>query len=461
MISTSSNTDSSRWDGVREVMSMSWPIILGSFSYTFMEFADRAMVAQLGTGAIAAVGSAGVWSFLLSTVFLGIVGCVSTFVAQSIGRGHGGDSGRYTWQGLYLGLGAGLLALALWPAAELVFAPMGHSEAVTALEVDYFRMRLLGYVPMAWSSALASFFTAINRPKLTMYAAIAANVCNLVLNYLLIFGKFGFPVMGVAGAALATSISQWLNAGIFLADFLRPAADKLYHTRGTWRFDAVRARELVRIGIPSGLTFLMDVATWGIFVSFVVGRFGDVPLAANNIAVSFMSVSFMPAVAIHQAITPIVARWIGRGEIPAAKARTHTAIRIAAAYMVSMGLFFAVTGGWLIRHIFSDDPNVVGLAHRLLVLAAMFQAFDAVNIICMGALRGAGDTRWMMWMTFIAAYCFFLPIASVLAFVFGGGAYGAWVGATIYIVTLSSMLYRRFNGERWRHINIFNEPAHT
>lgn len=448
-------SNSGRWDGVREVMGMSWPIILGSFSYTFMEFADRTMVAQLGTESIAAVGSAGIWSFILSTVFLGVIGCVSTFVAQSIGRGRGEDSGRYTWQGLYIGLGAGVVALALWPVARYVFLPMGHSESVMSLEVDYFRMRLFGYVPMAWSSALASFFTAINRPKLTMYTAIAANACNLVLNYLLIFGKYGFPMMGVAGAALATSISQWVNAGLFLMLFLTPAMNTLYRTRRSWQFDPVRARELIRIGFPSGLTFLMDVATWGVFVSFVVGRFGDVPLAANNIAISFMSMSFMPAVAIHQAITPIVGRWIGQGDIPVAKARTYTAIRIAMIYMLSMGVFFAFTGGWLIRHIFSDDPNVAGLAHRLLILAAMFQAFDAVNIICMGALRGAGDTRWMMWMTFVAAYMFFLPIAALLAFPLNGGAYGAWVGATIYIIVLSSVLFGRFRGERWRHINIF------
>lgn len=455
MTSTTQENVSDRWDGVREVMGMSWPIILGSLSYTFMEFTDRIMVAQLGTGAIAAVGSAGVWSFLLSTVFLGVVGCVSTFVAQSIGRGSAGDAGSYAWQGLYIGLGAGVLTLALWPVAGWLFGLMAHSPEVTALEKGYFRVRLAGYVPMTWSSALVAFFTAIGRPKVTMYIAIVANGCNVVMNYFLIYGHGGFPRLGVNGAALATVLSQWLHAALLIALFLRPALDAAYNTRHGSAFHAQRARELLRIGLPSGLTFLMDVATWGVFVSFIVGRFGDVPLAANNIAVSFMSVSFMPAVAVNQAITPIVGRWIGLGDIPAAIARTYTALRICIGYMVFMGVVFAVSGGVLIRLVFSGDPEVASLGHRLLVLAAIFQAFDATNIVCMGALRGAGDTRWVMWMTFLAAYVFFLPLAGAIAFLLQGGAYGAWVGATIYTVVLSGLLFTRFRSGRWRHITIF------
>lgn len=449
-----------RWTGVREVMGMSWPIILGSLSYTTMEFADRLMVARLGEAApIAAVGSAGLWAFLLSTVFLGVVGCVSTFVAQSLGRGRKGDCARYAWQGIYIGLGAGLLALAIWPLARYLFLPMGHSPAVTELELEYFRIRLLGYVPMAWSGGLVAFFTAIGRPKITMYVALASNACNLILNYLLIYGEYGFPRLGVGGAALATIISQWLHAVLLFWLFFRRDLNGEYQTRTLWRFDAHRARELWRIGLPAGFMFLLDIATWGVFVSFIVGRFGDTALAANNIALSFMSMSFMPAVAINQALTAIVGRWVGQGNIVMAKARTYTALRIAIVYMVLMGFFFAFTGGGLIRTLFNQPDDVVSLGHGLLVLAAIFQAFDATNIVCSGALRGAGDTRWMMWMMSIAAYGVFLPVATFIAFGLGGGPYGAWVGATMYTIGLSGLFLWRFHSERWRHINIFAETG--
>ena len=168
-----------------------------------------------------------------------------------------------------------------------------------------------------------------------------------------------------------------------------------------------------------------------------------------------MHVSFMPAVGLNQGIAPIVGQWIGAGDIRRAKLRTYTAIKLATGYMLFMGIFFALFGGLLIEWIFSKDPQVISLGHRLLILAAIFQAFDATNIVCSGALRGAGDTRYMMWVTFLMAYTIFLPLALIFSFPMGGEAYGAWIAATIFIILLSFVLFRRFYGERWANINIF------
>lgn len=447
--------DEPRWAGVREVLGMSGPIIFGSLSFTVLEFCDKWMVSRLGTEPLAAVGSAGLWSFTLSTVLLGIVGCVSTFAAQSLGRGESGNCARYAWQGIYLSIAAGALALLMWPVSGPLFRSMRHNEVVTNLELVYFRIRLFGYIPMAWTTGLAAFFQAVNRPRIPMYSTMVATGTNLGLNYLLIFGKFGFPAWGIAGAAIATVISQGLQLALLQGVFLGPRCHAEFGTRTVWRYDRARLRELVRIGLPSGASMFLDIFNWGIFTSFVVGSFGAAALASHNVAISFMHVCFMPAVAVNQGIAAIVGQWIGRRDIPRAKARTYTAIRLTMAYMFVMGVVFAVFGGHLIRGIFSQDPEVIQVGRRLLILAALFQAFDAINIICMGALRGAGDTRWMMWTMFIGAYFFFLPVALVLAFPMHGGTIGAWVGATIYIIGLSGVLFSRFYGERWRSINIF------
>ncbi|MFH1516431.1 MAG: MATE family efflux transporter, partial [Pseudomonadota bacterium] len=261
----------------------------------------------------------------------------------------------------------------------------------------------------------------------------------------------------LAGAAIATVLSQFLQLAILHGVFVNRHYQRAYGTRKAWHFDTRRIGELIRIGLPNGASMFLDIANWSIFTSFVVGHFGDAQLAAHNVAISFMHVCFMPAVAINQGIAAIVGQWIGRNDIPRAKARTFTAIKIAMAYMTVMGLVFAIFGGHLIRAVFSEDPVVVGLGHKLLILAAFFQAFDSVNIICMGALRGAGDTRYMMWLMLVMAYVFFLPLACVLAFAAGGQAFGAWIAATIYITVLSGLLLRRFQGERWRDIRIFSE----
>jgi MATE family multidrug resistance protein len=438
---------------------MSWPIVLGTLSFTIMQFCDQWMVAYLGTEALAAAGSAGLWSYTLSTMLLGIVGCVSPFAAQSLGRGQKENCARYAWQGIYLSVFAGLIALMLWPLSGSLFRSMGHSETVTGFELSYFRIRLLGYIPMAWGTALAAFFQSVNHPRIPMYAALVGNSSNLVLNYLLIFGKFGFPRWGIAGAATATVISQFMQTGIQQAVFMNRRYHAEYGTRTAFAYDAARLRELFRVGWPNGMNMFLDIFNWGIFTSFVVGYFGDRSLAAHNVAISFMHVCFMPAIAVNQGIAVIVGQWLGRGDIPRAKARTYTAIRLTMGYMFVMGVIFAVFGRHLIGAIFSSDPAVIRLGHQLLILAAIFQAFDAVNIICLGSLRGAGDTRWVMWAMFIGAYLFFLPLSLVLAFVLEGATVGAWIGATTYIILLSGVLFFRFYGERWRHIDIFSMSA--
>ncbi|MBI2422989.1 MAG: MATE family efflux transporter [Candidatus Hydrogenedentes bacterium] len=472
MLFSFSKIDEPRGTGVREVLAMSGPIILGSVSYTAMEFSDRFMVSYLGTESLAAVGSASIWSWTLGVLIIGICGCVSTFVSQCYGKEQFDRCASYAWQGIYMSFLALALAVVLWPLSSLLFGLMGHTDEVRQLEISYFHMRLFGYLPLAAASALAPFFQAVNRPAIPMNVAIIVNAMNVVLNLFLIFGteRLGIPVyylgdlalyvpqFGIAGAAIATSVSQLFQFLILFAVFLRPSFNAAFQTRAHWAFHPVRCRELIRIGIPAGLSMFVDVATWGIFISFVVGRFGAASLAANNIALSFMMVSFMPVVGLNQGIAPIVGQWIGRRDIPRAKARTYTAIKMAMAYMISMGLFMAVFGRYLMPF-FSADPDVLRLGGQLLILAAIFQCFDAICIVCQGALRGAGDTRWLMFTTLVAAYCFFLPIASVMAFVLNGQALGAWIGAAIYIIALSGIMFARFQGERWRNINIFSAES--
>ena len=447
-----------KWTGVREVMRMSGPIILGMLSYTVMEFFDKVMVSYVGTDALAAVGSAGIGSYTLCTLYMGIISVVTTFVAQCYGRGDIHLCAAYCWQGLYLSFIAIAVAAVLWPLSGPLFNAMNHTPEVTVLEVQYFRIRLLGYLFIGFNTAFAGFFQATNHSRIPMYSAILGNALNLSLNYVLIFGKFGFPALGVAGAAIATVIAIFAQSLIMGFIFFGKPFNAAFQTRGAGKFDWDRIRELVRIGTPAAVSMFLDVANWWIFIAFIIGRFGATQLAANTIALSFMHVCFMPAVGLNHGISAIVGQWLGRRDIPRAKQRTYTAIRIAALYMVFMGAVFALFGGVLIRTVFNAEAEVAALGHKMLILAAFFQAFDAVNIICMGALRGAGDTRWMMYMTFFMSYFVFVPLALLFGVYLDGGAFGSWIGATIFIVLLSGVLFRRFQGETWRDINIF---AHT
>jgi len=209
-----------RWEGLREVSAMAGPIVLGALSFLAMQFIDVVFVSRLGPDALAAVGSAGIWSYTVGTLALGVVGCVGTFVAQCLGRGEREKCAAYAWQGIYVSIAAGSLALILWPATDSLFGVMGHSTEVTRLEVLYFRIRLLGFVFMAWQGALAAFFQAIGRPAIPMYVALVANLTNAVLDYVLIFGAFGFPRLEMAGAAIATVASLAIQAALDIASHI-------------------------------------------------------------------------------------------------------------------------------------------------------------------------------------------------------------------------------------------------
>lgn len=450
--------DESRWTGVREITVMSGPIILGSLSFAVMEFTDRVMVNMLGTEELAAVGSASIWSYTVSTLLLGIVGCVGTFVAQCIGRNEPHLCARYAWQGLYLSLIAGLISVIFYPLAPYLFGLMGHDAEVTRLELEYFQPRIFSYLPLAFVTTLAVFYQASNYAVVPMVMAIIGTVVNVVLNYMLIFGNWGAPAMGIAGSAWATNASMYLQFILLFAVFLSGPFHRQFNTRGEIAFDRAKIVELVRVGGPSGGMMFLDVANWSIFISFVVGRLGAVPLAANNVALSFMQLSFIPAFALNQGVSAIVGQYIGRRDFERAKARTYTALRMGMVYMVVMGAIFGVFGSDLIALVFDpEEPLVLSLGHQLLIVAAVFQIFDAIVIVMSGALRGAGDTRWMLVVTFLSAYVVFIPCATVLAFRYTGGALGAWVGAAVYIFVLSCFMWWRFRSERWRHINIFSE----
>lgn len=447
-----------RTAGLREVTFMAGPIVLGMMSHTIMQFVDVAMVSRLGSEALAAVGSAGLWVYILSTFLLGVVGCVSTFVSQCIGRDEKEHCAKYAWQGIYLSFVAGALALVLWPLAGPLFHSMPHSEAVTNYEITYFQVRLVGYVFLAWGAALAAYFQAIGRPMVPMGIAIFTNILNAGLDYVLIFGIGPFPEWGVYGAAVATVIGQFAFVAVAQTIFLNARSHRDFGTRTAFGIDWRRMRELFRIGWPSGLTFLLEITTWGIFTSWVIGKFGDVALAAHTAALTVMHMSFILGIGLNHAIAPIVGNWIGKGHPDVAIARTYTAIKIAVVYMTLMGVVFALFGGNIISVAFGQSGDVVSIGYKLLLFAAVFQAFDAVTIVTAGALRGAGDTRWMAVMMGIASYLGFLPLALLLAWVVGWEAVGAWAGATLYIIGVSGLLFYRFRSEKWRDINIFIDP---
>ena len=441
---------------LKAVLTMSLPIIVAMASSTIMHFVDAWMVSRVGTEEIAAVGPAGSWVFILIAFLIGVLSCTSTFVGQSFGAGNYRDCARYAWQGVYIALVLGGAATLLWPVAPAMFAAIGHGARVQEREVIYFQIRLFSISGMAMSVALGSFFQAISRPRIPMVVVIFANVVNTVLDYILIFGKLGFEPMGIGGAAIATVIASSLQGVTMLLVFLAPPFNRRFSSWQMARWDWHRIGRLFNVGWAAGVNFALDVASWSVFTNFLVGRLGDIPLAASNIAGQIMHLSFMPAVGLSIAVTALVGQCIGRKEIIAAKQRTYVALKLAMTYMFAMGMLFLLFRRQFISF-FRNDPEVVAIGSGILIVAAVFQIFDAISIVSGGALKGAGDTRWMAIFSVSYAWLVFLPTSYILAFRLHLGALGAWIGAAAYIFCLGVTLLLRFRSEKWRKIDIFGE----
>ncbi|MCC6155554.1 MAG: polysaccharide biosynthesis C-terminal domain-containing protein, partial [Candidatus Hydrogenedentes bacterium] len=217
-----------RWAGFQEIARMAGPAILSNMSWTLMQFVDMAFVSRLGTAQLAAVGAAALWSWVVASLFVGLVSAVSTFVSQSLGRGDKENCAAYGWQSIYISLATCVIGFAIYPLSGHLFGAMGHPADVVRYEVEYFQPRVLTYFFIPWQAALGAFFMGINRPMVPMLVTVISNVTNIALDYGLIFGKFGLPQLGVAGAAWATVASLAVQSIVLQAIFMSGSMRKEY-----------------------------------------------------------------------------------------------------------------------------------------------------------------------------------------------------------------------------------------
>ena len=460
--------------GVGEVLRLAWPASLTMLNSQMLRFVDGLMVAYVSPEAFNGQFMGGISSFALESFFLGMLLVVSTYVSQNLGADRLEKTSRYAWAGIGAALAAAVVVAPLAIFARPIFDLLHHDPLTTSLETMFFRWMLLSIAMTLSARVIEQFFYGVHRPRIVLWASLVANVLNLSLDWVLIYGHFGFPAMGLRGAAIATVISFAVQLAILLAAFLSPKMNEEFHTRSLRGVRFSMAWELIRLGWPAGLQFFSDVLCWTIFVGFLIGKyFGIVPMTASTIAMRYMGLSFMPAVGIGTAATALVGRYIGQGRTDMARRRTHTALVMAMCYMGLCALAFLFLGGPLIslfiqhaggpestKELADPTGQVIRIGKMVLICAAVFQLFDAVGIIYVGALRGAGDTIWPMIMTLALAWS--LIIGGGLATVMwlpGLGSIGPWITASIYVAMLAVAFAWRFEAGKWEKIDLLGRKA--
>jgi len=327
----------SRWHaecGYREVLILAFPLIISTGTWSIQQFIDRMFLTWFSNEAIAAAMPAGILNFTLICLFMGTASYVGTFVAQYYGADEKKLIGPILWQGLYVSIIAGIALLILIPYSVDIFTLIGHDKAVMDQEIIYFQILCLGAFPVVGASAIAGLFSGLGRTMIIMWVNVSSMVINIIFNYLLIFGKFGFPEMGIKGAAISSLISAIYNLVVYVIIICFPSYNRDFNILRGWKFNSTLFSRLMKFGLPSGIQFFLDIAGFTIFI-LLIGRLGITNLAASNIALNISNFSFMPMIGFGIAISILVGQNIGKGNIELAEYSVYSGFHMTFIYTVS------------------------------------------------------------------------------------------------------------------------------
>ncbi len=343
----------------------------------------------------------------------------------------------------------------MWPAAPLLFKMMGQPAGVAEMEVIYFRIMLYVLVVAVFSWSSNQFFMGIHRPIIIMCSSLCGQAVNIIANYALIFGKFGFPSLGIAGAAWGTLIGITVTGSINVVVLLSGPVNSRFKSRQTLHLDVRKMRDLLKVGLPAGVGLMVNVAFWGVLLFALVGRFGTEALAATSAVLAYTNLSALPVVGMATALTAVVGKAIGGGRKELAVRQTKVCLIIGLVYMGLIGLCFLLLRNDLMVF-WSQDPKVIRIGSKILVCAALYQVFHAARIIYGGALQGAGDTIWLALVSGIGAIGVLGIGGTLVVWLLPElGTVGPWVMATLSIVVVGLANRWRFQSRQWMKIDLF------
>ncbi|ETN96046.1 multidrug resistance protein, MATE family [Zhouia amylolytica] len=429
------------------------PVMLGMLGHTFVAFADNIMVGQLGTAELAAVSLGNSFIFIAMSLGIGFSTAITPLIAEADASGDI-QGGRSAFKhGLYLCTSLGIiLFLLLLPAKPLMYL-MDQPGEVVELAMPYLDLVAFSLVPLIIFQALKQFSDGLSKTKYPMYATLVANIVNITLNYLLIFGHFGFPKLGIIGAAIGTLVSRILM--VLYLWWLLKKNDKCSPYITNFNFKVLHKRtikKILNLGLPSSMQMLFEVAVFTAAV-WLSGVLGKNPQAANQIALNLSSMTYMVATGLS------VASMIRVGNQKGLK-RFRDLRRIA--FSIFLLTFFIdvvfATGFTLLRDwlptIYLDENDllnqvdnfeVISIASELLLIAAIFQISDGIQIAVLGALRGLQDVKIPTAITFVAYWIIGFPISYYLGLKTDLGGMGIWIGLLAGLTIAAILLYIRFN----------------
>ncbi len=448
----------------REVLAVCLPLVLSLSATTIMEFTDRIFLANYSLDAISAALPAGILSYLPIAFLGGIGGYAGVFIAQYTGRGDKEKIGTVLWQGIHFSLASGLaLALLSFFVTKPLFALAGHPPEVRAQEEIYFSILCQGAVLHMLMITLSTFFSGRGITRPVMIITLIGVLVNIPLDYALIFGRWGMPEMGIRGAAIATVAAWGVNVICLALLIFTREHDRRFGVYRRRRLDREIFARLMRFGIPGSFQFTMDILAFTFFI-LLVGRIGKLELAATNIVLSINALAFMPSMGVSQGVSILVGQALGRGNPDQASGYVRGGCQLLLLYILAIDLLFLFSPDTVLAPFLASGASdaasrqaVAALGEDLLKIVSAYLFCDALYMVLSGALRGAGDTRFMTLAVALASpSCLVLPV-------FIGVEYlqitvvTAWLWVLFFVTVLFLLAAWRFRQGVWQRMLVIED----
>lgn len=425
----------------RPMLRLAMPLALTELGWLAMSFVDTVMVGRLPDSATAmgAVSLGGILFYSIGAFVSGTMLGMDTLIAQAYGARRLEECHRTMWNSLYMACAISPLLMVFLMAITPLFPRLGLAPELVAQTVPFLKALLWSTLPLGLYFTLRRYLQAMHIVKPVVFALVSANLVNLAGNWALVYGHWGFRARGVPGSGWSTCVSR-----IYMVLVLALAA--VYYDRkrnsGLWRasrrLELWRIRKLLQLGLPAALQLLLEIGAFAM-AAFIIGKLGAVPLAGHQIAINVASFTYMVPLGIGSAVAIRVGHALGARDIHGAARAGSMALCLGASFMFCAGLTLFLFAHAIAR-IYTPEPEVVMAGASLLVVAAIFQLFDGLQVVATGALRGAGNTRIPMLVNLAGYWAIGLPLGTFLCFRLKMGAIGMWVGLCVALVLIGIIL---------------------
>jgi MATE family, multidrug efflux pump len=444
-----------RWsseNGYREILIIAFPLILSTASWSIQQFVDRMFLSWHSEEALAAAMPAGILNFAFICLFIGTVSYAGTFISQYIGAKEDKKVGTVLWHSLYFSIIGAVVLFAIAPFSSIIFKGIGHPESLQGMESTYFRILCYGGIGPISSAAFAGFFTGQGRNWPVMWINVGATAINIILDYFLIFGVWIFPEMGIAGAAIATVIAGLFSIVAYLILIFTPANNARFSLLNSYKWNGNFMKRFMKFGLPNGTHFFLEIMGFTGFI-LILGRIGQMELAATNIAININSLAFMPMLGMGIAISMVVGKNIGAKSPEKAEYATNSGVQAASVYMIFCAVLYLGVPKLFILP-FNVSPATSDMAIILLRFVAFYAIFDTFSILYSSAIKGAGDTSFVMKITVFLSFGVLIIPTFIAVVILKSSLYLPWVFCSLFIITMGVTFMMRFRMGKWKKMSV-------